>query len=436
MSERDEGAPDKATAGSRAPAVGIALSGGGSRAIAFHLGCLRTLHRLGILERSKVLSTVSGGSVIGAMYVIRRSGFEEFEDDVRAVLRSGLVRPALRTALTSPEGAKAALRLATLAGAWLWLLPFHAVGGLLRGSYAADPAASAGAIPGSRLPRRSASRTTILRRTMDGLLYGGKLLGDLRPDGPRWVAVATELTTGSAFYFGRREAGSYRIGKVDPAKIKVAHAVAASAAYPVLLPALDDVPTFLRRDGSLAAQRVILTDGGIYDNLGLSPLWPDRDPEISIGVEKLDAIVACRAGYGLRTIDPGIFVKSRMAAAFNTVHLRAQNATMKRLFDLKAAGRLANFALPYLDQEDGRLEFAPADLVRRTEVVGYPTNFSAMPTEWIEKLSKRGEQLTLAVIRQHAPDLLPPGWRPGGCAGSGEETSRDRQPAIQPGTAP
>jgi NTE family protein len=50
------------------PKIGLALSGGGSRAIAFHLGCLRALHRLGLLDRVAILSTVSGGSVIGAYF--------------------------------------------------------------------------------------------------------------------------------------------------------------------------------------------------------------------------------------------------------------------------------------------------------------------------------------------------------------------------------
>src|SRR5260370_23092103 len=48
--------------------IGLALSGGGSRAIAFHLGCLRALSRLGLLDRVAILSTVSGGSVIGAYF--------------------------------------------------------------------------------------------------------------------------------------------------------------------------------------------------------------------------------------------------------------------------------------------------------------------------------------------------------------------------------
>ena len=49
--------------------IAISLSGGGARAMAFHLGCLRALHTAGLLERADVLSCVSGGSVIGAIYV-------------------------------------------------------------------------------------------------------------------------------------------------------------------------------------------------------------------------------------------------------------------------------------------------------------------------------------------------------------------------------
>ena len=48
--------------------IGLALSGGGSRAMAFHLGCFRALEDLGLLEKDGVLSTISGGSVFGAYY--------------------------------------------------------------------------------------------------------------------------------------------------------------------------------------------------------------------------------------------------------------------------------------------------------------------------------------------------------------------------------
>src|SRR5919106_1722923 len=91
------------------PTIGLALSGGGSRAIAFHLGCLRALHDLGILDRVKVLSTVSGGSVIGALYALSDEPFPAFEQRVRTTLRRGLAWPVVRTALLTGEGPKAVL---------------------------------------------------------------------------------------------------------------------------------------------------------------------------------------------------------------------------------------------------------------------------------------------------------------------------------------
>jgi len=385
------------------PQIGIALSGGGSRAIAFHLGCLRTLNQLGLLQRCRVLSTVSGGSMIGAMYVTHSGSFEEFEADVQVLLRRGLAAPSLVTALITTEGLRAILCMLLLVAAQCIILPLRWVTVLLSVAMRREVGQL---FVGWSPIRRFASRTTILRRTLDRLVFKRQCLGDLGSSQPRLIAIAAELRTGAAFYFSPGGSGCWRFGRVNPARIPVAHAVAASAAYPLLLPAIDEVMTFDKRDGSRAPERVTLTDGGIYDNLGLAPLWPDRDPSVSIGVEALDTIIACRAGYGLRFIPPSTFFVSRLKASFATVHERAQNATMKRLFDLKDAGRLRCFVLPYLGQADDRLKFPPPDLIPRDEVSNYPTDFFAMPAEWIDRLSKRGEQLTLAVIRENAPELL------------------------------
>ena len=47
--------------------IGLALSGGGFRAAAFHLGVLNRLEELEILQRITRVSTVSGGSITGAL---------------------------------------------------------------------------------------------------------------------------------------------------------------------------------------------------------------------------------------------------------------------------------------------------------------------------------------------------------------------------------
>lgn len=50
--------------------VGLALSGGGFRASLFHLGVLARLAEMDVLRSVEVLSTVSGGSIIGAHYYL------------------------------------------------------------------------------------------------------------------------------------------------------------------------------------------------------------------------------------------------------------------------------------------------------------------------------------------------------------------------------
>jgi NTE family protein len=388
------------------PKIALALSGGGARAMAFHLGCLRALHDLGILDRVRVLSTVSGGSVIGALYAASEDPFPAFEARVRAVLARGLARPAVRTTLLTTEGLKAFLCFAIVGTSnllfvvltWvLWLAALVLPTGWLEVRQAEN----------WHLPfRRFASRTTILRRTMDDELFKGKRLSELQERRPLLIVNAAELRTGSVFYFTPNESGSWRLGRLAQPDVTLAHAVTASAAYPMFLPALDEDLPFDKRDGARRVERVTLTDGGVYDNLGLAPLWPDRDPSVSFNVESIDTIICCRAGYGLRHDPPSSFLVARLKSAIACVHDRAQNASVKRLFELREAGKLRAVVLPYLGQDDRRLKFRPPDLVTREEAYGYPTDFSAMSEAWISRLGQRGEQLTRALIAEHAPELV------------------------------
>ena len=66
--------------------VGLALSGGGYRATAFHLGTFRKLKELGLLDKVDVISTISGGSITGAYYALHDKNFEDFEQGLRQAL--------------------------------------------------------------------------------------------------------------------------------------------------------------------------------------------------------------------------------------------------------------------------------------------------------------------------------------------------------------
>ena len=50
--------------------IALSLSGGGTRAIGFHIGTLDILDRCGLLQQVKTLSTVSGGSLVGTSYAL------------------------------------------------------------------------------------------------------------------------------------------------------------------------------------------------------------------------------------------------------------------------------------------------------------------------------------------------------------------------------
>ena len=75
--------------------IGLALSGGGFRAAFFHIGVLARLAETGILRRVEVLSTVSGGSIVGALYYIHVKKLLESKAD-RDVSNEDYVEIVLR----------------------------------------------------------------------------------------------------------------------------------------------------------------------------------------------------------------------------------------------------------------------------------------------------------------------------------------------------
>ena len=66
--------------GRRREKLGLALAGGGFRASLFHVGVLRYLARADLLRYVEVLSTVSGGSLVGALYVLQLKQALEAQD--------------------------------------------------------------------------------------------------------------------------------------------------------------------------------------------------------------------------------------------------------------------------------------------------------------------------------------------------------------------
>jgi len=383
--------------------IGLALSGGGSRAIAFHLGCMRALHDRGVLGRVSIISAVSGGSVIAALYAYYDEPFPEFEARVLKLLRRGLVWGIVRQTLFSIEtlailAAWGTSGAAAFVGAFIKLL-IRLIGIFGVSALFLSRMAEICAAP---LPR-FASRTTAFERHLY-TLFGEATVDQVARRGLHLSINATELRTGTAFRFGSKESGCWRLGRLLTPP-HVARAVAASAAFPAFLPAFDQTLRF-RKNGEEREHRVIITDGGVYDNLGITCLLPDRSADWSTNAHPVDFIIACDAGPGMPTgSDRPYFWGSRMLATINTIHRRTHSLSYNLLHRMARTGELRGFLLPYLGQIDERLPYCPADLIPRSATFDYPTNFSPMPQSAIDALSLRGEQLTRLLLDHHAPAL-------------------------------
>lgn len=367
--------------------------------MAFHLGCLRALNSLGLLDQVKAVSTVSGGSVIGTAWAMHDGDFRSFELKIRSVLQSGLVKPAIRN-LFSVLGLKVLGSFFIAATFSILLLLLRLVGRMIA-FFIPILKPMSGWLGTLRSPwRRAYTRSSLLESAMCDVMFGKVSLRDLSAKPFRLIINATELRTGSAFRYSPVHSGSWRWGELINNDIPLAHAVAVSAAYPLFLPAFDEVHQF-KKKGKTSEHRVLLTDGGVYDNLGLGVFWPGRSPEVSLNVVKVETIICCSAGYGLKLDEPHSFLPARLMSAIGTIFERTQNHSMARLHEMKEAGAISSFILPHLGQQDSSLPDRPDDLVPREEVHAYPTDFNGMSDHWIDRLSLRGEQLTLLAARHH-----------------------------------
>lgn len=221
--------------------VGLALSGGGLRATLFHLGALMRIRELGWLDRIDRISTVSGGSIMAAILARAWPGLQAagFSEDAFERL---VCRPALRFA----------------------------------GRHIDVPVIVAGLVPG-------VNPADILARWFDRDITRGLRLADL-PDRPRFIFNAAHIATGMSWRFSKPYMGDSRLGIVCDPDVPVARAVAASAAFPPFVaPLVLDLsgttiePTAgadLHDDERYQAlrERVLLLDGGGYDNLGIEPI--------------------------------------------------------------------------------------------------------------------------------------------------------------------
>jgi NTE family protein len=221
------------------PGIALCLSGGGYRAMLFHLGSLWRLNELGWLSRLARVSSVSGGSLTAGVLARR---WRELEFDAAGVAERFV------DAVAAP--------IHDLAGETIDV-PAGLRGIFLRGSVADR-----------------------LVKAYERHLVGETTLQDL-PDVPRFIFNATNLESGVLWRFSKPYMWDYRVGKIESPREKLAVAIAASAAFPPFLSPLTlslEQSRYTPGSGTDLEQPEYMTgptlsDGGVYDNLGLETAW-------------------------------------------------------------------------------------------------------------------------------------------------------------------
>lgn len=256
--------------------IGLALSGGGIRAMAFHCGVLRWLAETERLERISQLSTVSGGTLACGLVL----ALNDWRWPASAQYAAE-VSPRMKAVLTGKN------------------IVLTAVGLLLH----------------PRNWKHVLSRANVLAQAIETCWRISAQLSDL-PRVPVWTINGTTAETGRRFRFKSDRCGDYELGYADASDFRLSHAMAMSAALPGLIGPLAIVtsryawkrrpawnaPPESEQPVMLSYRRLHLYDGGLYDNLALEPLMDPGSQEFKNGI---DYLVCSDAGAPLVRTSPG-----------------------------------------------------------------------------------------------------------------------------------
>jgi predicted acylesterase/phospholipase RssA len=226
--------------------IGIAMSGGGSRATNFSAAVLLELEKLGILQHATVISSVSGSSLTAAYYGLYG---DNSAPDSEHLWNEDSVREAFLTDFLSG-----------------WILRWF------------DPSNIA------RYWLTNFTRSDIMIETLNDELYDGKLYKDFikKENFPQIIINATSFTNGRPFVFTDKYFAERLNSNLDT--YPVANAVMASSAFPGVFHPVTLKDYSVKNNELLSKNNETqnyehLIDGGPSDNLGVTSLIDVLDPK-------------------------------------------------------------------------------------------------------------------------------------------------------------
>lgn len=285
--------------------LGLALSGGGFRASFYHIGVLAQMAEQGLLRHVEAISTVSGGSIIGALYYLHVKKLleskpdeaitdQDYVDIVKTIEKEFLAATEknIRTAVYADFKANLRMRslrysrsdfIAELYERWIYHgVLSEAATPIRMQDLKILPCAAGGQLTQFRPKTGNADRTAkvpmlvINATTLNtgrGWEFTAVSMGEPTPRASDAVGLAATFRELRSLIDKKplRLVWADAYGDMTPLQqdFSLAHAVAASACVPGLFDPLA-VSGLYRNDGKEV--RVQLVDGGVYDNQGIEGL--------------------------------------------------------------------------------------------------------------------------------------------------------------------
>jgi len=345
--------------------IALCLSGGGYRAMVFHIGVLWRLNEVGYLPTLQRISSVSGGSITAGVLGLAWAALAFDQRGVSPLFTEKVVNPLREMACTTIDE--------------------HTI---LSGIF----------LPGSISDK--------LARAYKEHLFAEATLQSL-PDFPRFIFNATNVQSGALWRFEKPYMGDYRVGQVEKPTVPLAVAVAASSAFPPLLsPCKLVIPPGACKavpGGDLNQEpyttSVVLSDGGVYDNLGLETAW-----------KRYTTILVSDAGGKMAAeSEPHEDWVRHSVRVLDLIDNQVRALRKRQLIEAYQLGtrKGAYWGIRTNIQDYQLADALPCPFPGTMELANLPTRLKAMEAAIQERLINWGYAVCDAALRKHVNPQLP-----------------------------
>ena len=331
----------------------------------FHAGALVRLNEVGLLRRLDRVSSVSGGSIAAGVLASRWDALDFGMGDVAANFDEQVVAPLREFAARTIDWK------ATLAGMFM---------------------------PGSAGNRIAAAYSRHL--------FGARTLRDL-PESPSFVINATSLQSGVLWRFTRDYMADYRVGTIREPDLPLATAVAASSAFP---PFLSPLRLKLRESDFEPnsgedlqhppyTTKAVLTDGGVYDNLGLETAFKNYT----------SVLISDGGGYMAPQKRPWTNWPLQLLRVTNVIDNQVRSLRKREAIE-DYEGPVWSGAYWGIRTDIRNYELADAlrcDHTRTLELANQPTRLASVKPRLQEQIMNWGYAVSDAAVRKHFDQRLP-----------------------------